>query len=77
MMSSRTTTDFQHHYYLNYPLTKVLLGTPTVSIKSRTGINKHVKLCGEKKFTGIAFSKTSKRYQDIKRENFFNLQKDK
>ena len=28
MMASRTTTDFQHHYLL----TKVLLGTPTVSI---------------------------------------------
>ena len=34
MMASRTTTDFQHHYLLTYPLTKVLLGTPTVSIIS-------------------------------------------
>ena len=32
MMASRTTTDFQHHYLLTYPLTKVLLGTPTLSI---------------------------------------------
>ena len=33
-MASRTTTDFQHHYLLTYPLTKVLLGTPTLSIIS-------------------------------------------
>ena len=34
MMASRTTTDFHKLTHLpTHPLTKVLLGTPTVSIK--------------------------------------------
>ena len=36
MTASRTTTDFQYHYFFTHPLTKVLLGTPTVSINMQS-----------------------------------------